>query len=362
MTAFDYTAEGFSEERFRECGAMVAVVMNYDKRGLVGRAVECAFAQDWPCYEILAIDDASTDGSGEEMLSSVRRCVEANPAKAVRARVVMNDVNVGVLGQWRRVVALSGGRWFGMFGADDEAMPCRMRKAAEMIAATPGAVAVCTNYVEDKSGKGFPIRGRFEKKPGDYSWPGPETVLGCTAFWRRDVLELDLPDGNMDDFVLTWLAVISKKGSLAWDLDAVTVRYGVGTGVTTMDRRGVDDSARSPVALYRKYRAIVRRGRRFGRGVWEKIRLFDESHGNDAVLSRQIRGHWVASWTEGGGWFERLAAVWTMLVVDRGNDYGGMRKELVGRTMRRFGARFFGAASFVPLLWLSSSLRENANG
>ena len=128
---FDYTAEGFSEERFRECGAMVAVVMNYDKRGLVGRAVESAFAQDWPCYEILAVDDASTDGSCDEMLGSVRRCVEANPAKAVRARVVVNDVNVGVLGQWRRVVALSGGRWFGMFGADDEAMPCRMRKAAE---------------------------------------------------------------------------------------------------------------------------------------------------------------------------------------------------------------------------------------
>ena len=92
MTAFDYTAEGFSEERFRECGAMVAVVMNYDKRGLVGRAVESAFAQDWPCYEILAIDDASTDGSGEEMLSSVRRCVEANPAKTVRARAVLNRV------------------------------------------------------------------------------------------------------------------------------------------------------------------------------------------------------------------------------------------------------------------------------
>ena len=40
MTALRYTADSFSEEKFCNCGKMVAVVMNYNKKGMIGRAVE----------------------------------------------------------------------------------------------------------------------------------------------------------------------------------------------------------------------------------------------------------------------------------------------------------------------------------
>jgi len=356
MTRVKYVSSSFSEEKFRETGSFVAVVMNFNKRGLVTRAVESAFAQDWPCYEILALDDASTDGSDGEMVAGVKAAIAANPRKAVRVTAVVNDKNLTILGQWRQALVLSDGEWFGMFAGDDEAFPCRIRAAAKIAAEEPNAAGICTNYCEGASPDMRWPRIRQVKRASEVSWPGAETMLGCTAFWRRRLLALDLPDGNMDDFMLTWISHISKAGDLVWAMDISTVRYLLGTGVTTVDRAGVDESGRSLRALYGRYRAIQRRGRRFGRNVWETIREYDERYGSDAAVSRQVRGYYLASWTEGGGWFERARSIWTMLVTDGKNDYGGDRRKLVRKAVRRFVAKFLGPLSFVPLLWISSGV------
>lgn len=350
MTLLDYRSQSFDESRWRESGAFAAVVMNFNKRGLVARAVESTFAQDWPCYEILALDDASTDGGDDEMLAAVRACIAANPSKPLRVVACVNERNAGILGQWRRAVSISDAEWFGMFAADDEALSGRIRVAAATVAKFPGAAAVCTNYIEPPGDAMRWPGGLRVKRRGDLAWGRDRTVAGCTAFWRRRLLELDLPDGNMDDFVLTWLAVIAKCGDIVWNMDEATVRYSPHTGVTTMDRRDIDESSTSLTALYAKYKAIRRRGRRFGRNVWDAIKSFDDRYGTDSAVSRQVRGHWLASWTESGGWFERLRAMWIVAFVDRRNDYGGCRGEIVRKTFRRFAANILGPVSFIPAL------------
>ena len=343
MTLLDYTSPAFTEELFRTHGSFVAVVMNFNKSGLVARAVESAFSQNHPCYEILALDDFSTDGSDAELLASVKNCIASNPEKPLKVRVVRNERNLGILGQWRQAAAISSGEWFGMFAGDDTAEPNRIEAAAQIISSYPDAAAICTNYIEEGASQfAWPDSGVLVKRPGDLAWHEPATILGCTAFYRRRLLELPLPDGIMDDFTLTWLAVISASGSLVWATDRSTVSYSLGTGVTTSDQA-------KPLSPYAKYKAIVARGKRFGRNVWDKIKRFDDQYGQDPAVSRQVRGCWVASWTEGGNWFVRLGALWTMLVTDRGNDYGGMRRELVRKVLRRVISRFLGPITFLPI-------------
>ena len=362
MILYRHKSRAFSEEAFRASGAMVAVVLNFNKSGTIARAVESAFGQQWPCYEILAMDDASTDGSDVEMLEAVIQCVSANSGKALRVTVVRNAKNLTTLGQWRQAATLSDGAWFGMFCGDDVSLPDRMSVAAGLIAANAEAAGVCTNFTDIGSSKMHKQKGFFIKTVRDYAWPScADTIMGCTAFWRRDVLELDLPEGTMDDFVLTWTAVISRKGSLVWDFNRSTVRYGVGGGVTTIDTYGTDGDA-SFAGLCRKYTAIKKRGRRFGRKVWDGIKRFDDRYGTDRIVSAQVRGHWIASWTEGGGWFERLKAVWTMFVIDRRNNYGGCRGELAKKTAGRFIVRFFGKAGFAAAYWLRAKCRKGKSG
>lgn len=357
MIRLRQTSGRFTDELFAANGSFVAVVMNYNKSGMVARAVKSAFAQEYPCYEILCLDDASTDGSAEEMCAAVEACLAERRDKALRVTVVCNEKNLTTLGQWRQAVSLAGGTWFGMFAADDEAEPDRILVAADLVKAYPGAAAVCTNFTDFGVSEMHAGKGLFVKRLGDYAWPGPGMVLGCTAFWRRDVLELDLPTGTMDDFILSWLAVISRKGDLVCDLTRSSVRYGLGSGVTTIDRRGVVDSDGSLAGWYRRYQAVVRRGRRFGRAVWDEIKRYDDAHGTDKTVSAQVRGSWIASWTESGGWLERLRAVWTMTVVDRRNDYGGLRAGLLGKVTGRFLTRLLGVASFVPAYYLAARWR-----
>ena len=328
MVVFEHRGRDFDEAAFRANGALVAVVLNYNKRGLVAAAARSALEQDWPCYEVLAMDDASTDGSDAELLETVRAWSAAHPGKAVRVRVVTNETNRTTLGQWRQAAALSDGAWFGMFCGDDVSLPNRMKVAAELIAAHPGAAGLCTNY----------FRGTTDELMHPVTRER-EVLLGCSAFWPRRVLEADLPRGTMDDFTLTWIARILHAGELVFAMDRATVRYSVGTGVTTELMEGA-------TTLGEKYRAILARGRRFGRNVWEPIRAFDAKYGRDARLSREVRGWWVLSATEGGGWWTRLGAVWTILVADCANDYGGRRREIVRTALGRFVTRFFGKWSF----------------
>ena len=159
--------------------------MNSNKRGLVGRAVESAFAQDWPCYEILALDDASTDGSDAEMLATVRAHIDVNSCKPLRVVACVNERNAGILGQWRLAVSISDAEWFGMFAADDEALHRRIRVAAATIGRFPEAVAVCTNYIEPPGATMRWLGGLRVKRRGELAWGRNRTVVGCTAFWRR---------------------------------------------------------------------------------------------------------------------------------------------------------------------------------
>lgn len=358
MTALRYKADSFSEEKFRDCGKMVAVVMNYNKKGMIGCAVESAFEQDYPCYEILAMDDASNDGSEKEMVESVKACIAKYRDKAICVTVIVNETNLTMLGQWREAVNSSNGEWFGMFCGDDVALPCRMQVASEIIRANTDAVAICTNFTSglDSMQPHFDtIRAVCDAKDVK-SWQRYVTICGCSAFWRRDLLMLDIPSGTMDDYTLTWIASIADLGKLVWDCTRITVRYSIGTGVTTVDRAKADCESMTLGALLRKYYAIKRRGKRFGYKVWNAIKEFDDKYGKDDELTKIIRGHWLASLSE-GSWIDRMVSCWKIMVVERCNDFGGFRRDIVKKVLTRFFIKLLGPFSWITAVYADFAVR-----
>lgn len=295
-----FETPSFSEAAFRDGGSFVAVVLAYEQAGRAGAALRSALEQDWPCYEVLAMDDASRDGTADELKTEVLRFLAARPEKPLRVRYVRNAANRTTLGQWRQAVRLSSGEWFGMFCGDDVSQPNRLSVVAETIVRHAQAVAVCTNFIRSNTGKAAQRPSEYERTAEALAWDTPDTMYGCSTFWHRKVLVQDLPMSPLDDFTLTWVAVISGVGSLVWNFNAATVVYSVGTGITTEFQSDAKDSSNRFVRKYRQIVARHRHGKRFGHRVWTAIREFDLIHGKRPEVTRMVHDRWIRSIAEDG--------------------------------------------------------------
>ena len=362
MIALKYVSPSFSEELFAENGKMVAVVLNFNKAGMTRDAVKSAFAQDYPCYEILVMDDASEDGSEKEMIEAAKDFIAEYGNKAIKVTATVNETNRTTLGQWKEAVKISDGVWFGMFCGDDVSFPERMKTVSEEISRHPGAAGICTNYTVNSAGElaHEPDDEAFDANSLDWE-NRAGTIYGCTAFWHRKVLSRDLPDGIMDDFVLTWIAAISNAGELVWKMSVPTVAYSASSGVTTSYRQDVDKTSASLLHFWKKYYAAKEHGKRFGRKVWDSIKDFSDRYASDREMAETVKGFWIASLSE-LGWFDRLKAVWTVCAKERKNDFGGYRRRISRKVLIRFVSRFFGPFSFAPVAFLMYGKKRGNEG
>ena len=97
------------------------IVPNFDYRRYLPERLESIAAQTWPIYELIVLDDASTDGSREWLEQEARR-------RFPEARLVFNDANSGgAFQQWRKGVQLATGDVVWIAEADDLAAPDFLR-------------------------------------------------------------------------------------------------------------------------------------------------------------------------------------------------------------------------------------------
>ena len=91
----------------------------YNRERYVGAAIDSIFAQSFSDYELLLIDDGSTDRSLEVM-----RAYTADP----RLRVVCNERNLGIPRTRNKGLQLARGEYIAMLDSDDLAHPKRLEK------------------------------------------------------------------------------------------------------------------------------------------------------------------------------------------------------------------------------------------
>ncbi|GGK47040.1 glycosyltransferase family 2 protein [Salinarimonas ramus] len=118
---------------------LVTIAMTcFDARETVLRALESAFAQDWPSREILVVDDASADDTAT--------IVETAVAGRSDARLVRHSRNSGVGAARATLLEEARGTFVVFFDDDDTSGPSRVRVQIERILAEearrPGPV-VC---------------------------------------------------------------------------------------------------------------------------------------------------------------------------------------------------------------------------
>jgi glycosyltransferase involved in cell wall biosynthesis len=93
----------------------------------IARAIGSALRQDWPNFEIVIVDDCSTDSSRDVILATI--------ADEPRARLVPHASNQGPGAARNTVVSAAKGEFIAFFDDDDESLPGRVSAQVETLAA-----------------------------------------------------------------------------------------------------------------------------------------------------------------------------------------------------------------------------------
>ena len=176
-----------------------AVIPLHNKQDFIGDTLRSALAQDHPSFEIVVVDDESTDGSA----AVVERLADA------RIRLV-KQANAGPGPARNRGAAEARGEWIAFLDADDHWLPDHLSALEAAIDAFPDADVVATGFARRRAGDAIAPAASREPSapiPVDYFreaaqrevlWTSATAVRrdaflasgGFGAFWPGEDMEL----------------------------------------------------------------------------------------------------------------------------------------------------------------------------
>jgi glycosyltransferase involved in cell wall biosynthesis len=112
---------------------VTVIIPNYNNAAVIRRAIDSVLAQSFSDFELLVVDDASTD----ESLAVIRTYDDP------RLRLLVNEENVGVAGVWNRAVREARGEWVALLDSDDSWQPEKLSRQMAFLREHPG-LAGCT--------------------------------------------------------------------------------------------------------------------------------------------------------------------------------------------------------------------------
>lgn len=182
----------------------------------LGEAIASMLGQTFPDFELIIINDGSTDGTENIILSF----------EDPRIRYVKNEQNIKLIATLNRGLALCTGKYIARMDADDIALPHRLQTQFNFMEQNP-AVGLCGSWIETLGAEQDRTVG-FRTTHGEIFL---EMLLSNhfnhpTAFIRREVLvrdQIEYPNFlHAEDYAM-WLSIASV--SRIHILPEVLLRY-----------------------------------------------------------------------------------------------------------------------------------------
>lgn len=167
------------------------IVLSYNQEKYVGAALRSALDQDYPDFEIVVGDDASTD----ETLRVIKETVASHP-RGSAVRILPPGPNLGLIRNWERVVRASCGEVLVAQAGDDISHPRRVSSLAQVFDAHSSVMAAFSQVtIIDRDGRvvresyetGRPAFAIYTRKQGGTGfdfWSGAPVVGACAAYRR----------------------------------------------------------------------------------------------------------------------------------------------------------------------------------
>jgi glycosyltransferase involved in cell wall biosynthesis len=142
------------------------ILLSYNYERYIGEAIRSVLAQTWPHWELIVVDDASTDSSLEVIRSF------SDP----RLRLLPLERNRGASAAYNLAYARCRGQYVGSLDADDFLAPRKLELQVQDFAAHPG-VDVLGTFVTEVDAAGHAVDG------GTAAWFNQERDLDDVENW-----------------------------------------------------------------------------------------------------------------------------------------------------------------------------------
>jgi glycosyltransferase involved in cell wall biosynthesis len=135
------------------------IIPTYNRRAMLLEAIDSVLAQSTPAFELIVIDDGSTDGTGEN--EHLRRLAET-----IRIRIDRID-HRGPAAARNRGVAIARSPLIAFLDSDDLWSPTKLERQLAFVRDNPGCAISQTNEIWIRNGRRVNPGLRHRKRAGD---------------------------------------------------------------------------------------------------------------------------------------------------------------------------------------------------
>ena len=257
---------------------LVSVVLPTRNRlELLRRAVNSVRAQSERRFELIVVDDVSTDGT--------HAYLEKLPTVDERIRVVRNAVPLGGGGARNEGVRLSRGDWIAFLDDDDEWMPSKLERQLQALRPNPTAVACSCGFIVRSALRGSRViaaqRNATLQQLLTYNCLGGASVCMCSREALRSVGAFDAKLKSVQDLDL-WVR-LRQRGNVAVCPEPLVVHHAhTGPRITTNSQSQYMGVRR----FYFKHRTLMNSATR---GHWISYSCYVMSTQATRRLRRRLR-------------------------------------------------------------------------
>lgn len=200
------------------------IIPTYNRRVMVREAIASVLLQRGASFELIVVDDGSTDGTWDDLCSSgFNLC--AGAARAIRTS------HTGPAAARNRGIALARARMIAFLDSDDLWMPDKLARQSAFMRANPHLAISQTGELWIRNGRRVNPGRRHLKRAGDFFADALRTCLisPSAVIVKRELLEeaggFDESMAACEDYDL-WLRILARREAGLLDEVLVTRRAG----------------------------------------------------------------------------------------------------------------------------------------
>ncbi len=258
------------------------IIPTYNRAAFVLEAVESVYRQTFQDFELIVVDDGSTDGTAEVLKNYQNHLIYRYQA------------NQGVSSARNLGLQMASGKWVAFLDSDDLWLPRKLETQVRFFSQNPEAVICQTEEIWIRNGRRVNPQKKHRKFSGDIFDP---SLLLCLVSPSAVMIQRDLFDQEgcfdetlpaCEDYDL-WLRISSRFPVYLIDLPLVVKRGGhpdqLSRATPTLDRYRIQalvkllDSGRLTAGQYESaFEALKNKCRIYGQGCLKRGK---KEEGND---------------------------------------------------------------------------------
>lgn len=197
---------------------LVSVIMPcYNMEKFIAYTIESVQRQTYPHWELLIVDDASTDRTAD--------IIKSHQEQDDRIQFFVKPLHSGIADSRNRCLKMAKGQFLAFLDSDDLWHPEKLEQQLQFMTERNIGFSYSSYDCVDEAGK--PL-GKTIKSIGDLNYEAylRNTIIGCSTVMvdKTIVGEVVVPNFRTSEDTATWLNIL-KKGFLAYAIEEPLTSY-----------------------------------------------------------------------------------------------------------------------------------------